>query len=168
MPFNSELVKVSKSSDKYKNLVHGQKTITFVLKDCYSSFGVSYNKKFKNYSIGINVDDKLFQKLKAVESKAGTFLDRKLSKPLLRCLVEKGEYRILYLKTKPDQFDEEMLDEHSVVVSGIITVTAIYMGCEHPSPFVRVDEIDIKKAPPREKPKVEVLSENRGFGKVIS
>ena len=32
MPFNSELIKVSKSSDKYKNLVHGQKTITLALK----------------------------------------------------------------------------------------------------------------------------------------
>ena len=61
-----------------------------------------------------------------MESKAKTFLDRKLSKPLMRCLVEKGEYKSLYLKPKLDKFDEEMLDERSVVVSGVITVTAIY------------------------------------------
>ena len=160
MPFNPELVKVSKSNDKYHNLVHGEKTITFALKDCFSCFGLSYNKKFKNYSIGINVDDKLFSKLKAVEVKAETFLDCKLKKPLLRCLVEKGEYKTLYLKPKPEQFDEDMLDERSVVVSGVITITAIYLGCEHPSLLVRVDDIDIKKAPPREKPKVEVLSDD--------
>ena len=58
--------------------------------------------------------------------------------------MEKGEYKSLYLKPKPDQFDEEMLNEHSVVVSGVITVMAI----------------DIKKAPPREKPPVEVLSDS--------
>lgn len=160
MPFNSESIKVSKSSDKYKNLAHGQSTITFAFKDCYSCFGISYNKKFKNYSVGINVDDKLFKKLKAVESKAETLLDRPLSKPLMRCLVEKGEYKSLYLKPKPEQFDEEMLDERSVLVSGIITVTAFYLGCEHPSLLVRVDEIDIRKAPPREKPPVEVLSDS--------
>ena len=160
MPFNSESIKVSKSSDKYKNLVHCQFKITFAFKDWHSCFGISYNKIFKNYSIGINVDNKLFRKLKAVESKAKTFLDRPLSKPLMRCLVKKGEYKSLYLKPKPEQFDEDLLDERFVLVSGILTVTAIYMGCEHQSLFVRVDEIDIKKAPPREKPPVEVLSDS--------
>ena len=120
-----------------------------------SRFGLSHNKKFKNYSIGINVDDKLLKKLKAVESKAETFLDRELKKPLLRCFVEKDGYKTLYLK--PKEFDEDMLDEQYVLVSGIITVTAIYLGSKHPSLIVRVDEMDIKNAPPCEKPKVEVL-----------
>lgn len=113
MPFNPELIKVFKSSGKYMNLVHGSSTITFALKECYSHFGVTYNKKFKNYSIGVNVDDKLFSKLKAVESKAESFLERSLSKPLLRCLVERGGYRSLYLKLKPDQFEDEMLNDRA-------------------------------------------------------
>ena len=89
MSFSPELIKVSKSNDKYSNLVHGKDTITFALKDCYSHFGLAFNKKFKNYSIGINVKDKLFGRLRAVEEKAKEFLDRPLSKPLLRCLVER-------------------------------------------------------------------------------
>ena len=97
----------------------------------YSHFGLSFNKKFRNYSIGINIKDKLFAWLKAVEEKAGTFLDRPLTKPLLRCLVERDEYKTLYLKLKPGQFGEDMLDVESVVVSGLITVTAIYKGHEH-------------------------------------
>ena len=55
------------------NLMHGEKTITFALKDCFSRFGLLHNEEFKNYSICINVDDKLFKKLKAVELKAETF-----------------------------------------------------------------------------------------------
>ena len=98
MSFNPELIKVSKSNDKYDNLVHDKDTITFCLKDCYSHFGLSFNKKFKNYSIGINVKDKLFSRLKAVEEKAKEFLGRPLPKPLLRALVEKDEYKTLYLK----------------------------------------------------------------------
>ena len=154
MPFNPELIKVSKSNDKYSNLVHDKDTITFALKDCFSCFGLSYNKKFKNYSIGINIKEKLFARFKAVEAKAETLLDRPLAKPLLRCLVEKGEYRTLYLKPKPDQFDNGMLDEGSVVVSGLITVTAIYKGSEHPSLLVRVDKIEIKKAPRVKNPRL--------------
>ena len=160
MSFNPELIKVSKSNDKYSNLVHGEDTITFCLKDCYSHFGLTFNKKFKNYSIGINVKDKLFSRLKAVEEKAKEFLDRPLSKPLLRALVEKDEYKTLYLKLKPDQFDEGMVDVKSVMVSGLMTVTAIYKGHEHPSLLIRVDEIDIKKAPPREKPAVKALCDD--------
>ena len=64
----------------------------------------------------------------------------------------------MYLK--PKEFDEDMLDVEYVLVSGIITVTAVYLGHEHPSLIVRVDEMDIKNAPPREKPKVEVLSDD--------
>ena len=160
MSFNPELIKVSKSNDKYSNLVHDKDTITFALKDCYSHFGLSFNKKFKNYSISINVKDKLFSRLKAVEKKAEEFLDRPLSKPLLRALVEKDEYKTLYLKLKPDQFDEGRLDVGSVMVSGLITVTSIYKGHEHPSLLIRVDEIDIKKAPPHEKPKVKALCDD--------
>ena len=160
MSFNPELIKVSKSNDKYSNLVHGKDTITFALKDCYSHFGLTFNKKFKNYSIGINIKDKLFSRLKAVEEKAKEFLDRSLSKPLLRCLVEKDEYKTLYLKLKSDQFDEEMIDVGSVVVSGLMTVSAIYKGYEHPSLLIRVDEICIKKAPKREKPKVTALCDD--------
>ena len=121
---------------------------------------MSFNKKFRNYSIGTNVKDKLFSRLKAVEEKAKEFLDRPLTKPFLRCLVEKDEYNTLYLKPKPYQFDEDMLDVGPVVVSGLITVTAIYKGHEHPSLLVRVDEIDIQKAPPRERPKVKPLCED--------
>ena len=109
MSFSPELIKVSKSNDKYSNLAHGKDTITFGLKDCYSHFGLSFNKRFQNYSIGINIKDKLFSRLKAVEKKAKEFLDQPLSKPLLRCLVEKDEHKTLYLKLKPGQFDEGML-----------------------------------------------------------
>ena len=160
MPFNPELIKVSKSNDKYSNLVNDKDTITFALKECHSYFGLSFNKKFKNYSIGVNIKDNLFSRLKAVEEKATEFLDRPLSKPLLRCLVEKDEYKTLYLKPKPDQFDEDMLDVKSVVVSGLITIIAIYKGHEHPSLLVRVDEIEIKKAPPRGKPEVRALCDD--------
>ena len=157
MSFNPELIKVSKSNDKYTNLVHDEDTITLSLKDCYSHFGLSYNKKFRNYSIGINMKENLFSRLKAVEAKAETFLDRPLTKPLLRCVVEKNGYKTLYLKLKPGQFDDDMLDVESVVVSGLITVTAIYKGHEHPSLLVRVDELEIEKAPPRERPEVKPL-----------
>ena len=160
MSFNPELIQVSKSNAKYSNLVHGEVTITFALKDCYSHFGLTFNKKFRNYSIGINIKDKLFSRLKAVEAKATEFLDRPLTKPLLRALVEKDDFKTLYLKPKPDQFDEGMLDVGSVVVSDLITVTAIYKGHEHPSLLVRVDEIDIQKAPPRQKPKVRALCDD--------
>ena len=121
---------------------------------------VSLNKKFRNYSIGINIKDKLFSRLKAVEEKSETFLDRPLTKPLLRCLFERDEYKTLYLKLKPAQFDEDMLDVGSVVVSGLITVTTIYKGHEHPSLLVRVDELEIKKSPPRERPKVKPLCDD--------
>ena len=160
MSFDPELIKISKSNDKYDNLVHGKDMITFALKDCYSHFGLTFNRKFKNYSIGINIKDKLFGRLKAVEEKCKDFIDRPLPKPLLRCLVEKDDYKTLYLKLKSDQFDEEMIDVKSVVVSGMVTVTAIYKGCESPSLLVRVDEIDIKKAQPREKPAVKALCED--------
>ena len=160
MSFNPELIKVSKSNDKYDNLVHDKDTITFALKECYSHFGLSFNKEFKNYLIGINIKDKLFSRLKAVETKAETFLDGPLTKPLLRCLVKKDVYKTLYLKLKPDQFDEGMVDVKYVLVSGLITITAIYKGCESPSLLVRVDEIEIKKAPPREKPKVKALCDD--------
>ena len=113
MPFNPKLIKVSKSNDKYINLVHGEDTITFSLKECNSHFGLSFSKKFKNYSIGINIKDMLFSRLKSVEEKAEEFLDRPLTKPLLRCLFERDEYKTLYLKLKPDQFDEDMLDVES-------------------------------------------------------
>ena len=39
-------------------------------------------------------------------------------------------------------------------------VTAIYKGHEHPSLLVRVDELDIQKAPPRERPKVKPLCDD--------
>ena len=112
MVFNAELIGVSKTTEKYTNLSYNEKcTITFAVKDAYLHFGVSYNKKFKNYSIGLNINDKLFDNLKAVEEKAKTFVsDRTLSKPLLRSLVEKDGYKNLYLKLKGDEFDEEMLD----------------------------------------------------------
>ena len=53
-----------------------------------------------------------------------------------------------------------MLDVESVVVSGLFTITAIYKGHEHPSLLVRVDELEIKKAPKREKPEVKALCED--------
>ena len=160
MSFNPELIKVSKSNDKYDNLVHGEDTITFALKNCYLHFGLLFDKEFKNYLIGINIKDKLFSRLKAVETKAEAFLDGPLTKPLLRCLIEKDVYKTLYLKLKPGQFDEGMVDVKYVLVSGLITITAIYKGCESPSLLVRVDEIEIKKAPPHEKPKVRALCDD--------
>ena len=82
----------------------------------------------------MNIDDKLFDKLKAVEEKAKTFVtDRTLSELLMRCLVEKNGYKNLYLKLKVEDFDEEMLDAGNMVVNAQITVTDIYKGCEHPS-----------------------------------
>ena len=131
IPFPSEILHVSTIlglKSPYRYLSHPSRILHFFwfwdfkvssvnrgLKDCFSCFGLSYNKKFKDYSIGINVDDELFSKLKAVEAKAETFLDRPLKKPLLRCLIEKGDYKTLYLK--PKEFDEKVLDERSVVVS---------------------------------------------------
>ena len=132
-------------------MVHGKDTITFRLKDCCSHFGLTFNRKFKNYSIGINIKDKLFSRLKAVEEKCKEFIDCPLSKSLLRSLIQKDDYKTLYLKLKSDQFDEEMVDVKSVVVFGLVTVTAIYKGHEHPSLLIRVDEIDIKKMLRREK-----------------
>ena len=154
MVFNSELIGVSKTRKRYTNLSYNEKgTITFAVKDAYSHFGISYNKEFKNYSIGLNINDKLFDNLKAVEEKAKTFVtDSTLSKPLLRCLVGKDEYRNLYLKLKEDEFDKDMLDVKNVMVNAQITVTAIYKGCEHPSLLVCVDDISVVKAPPRPKP----------------
>ena len=149
-----------KSRSPTTNILIWFMTITFALKDCYSHFGLTFNKRFKNYSIGIDIKDKLFSRLKAVEAKTMEFLDHPLSKPLLRALVEKDEYKTLYLKLKPDQFDEDMLDVKSVVVSGLITITAIYKGHEHPSLLVRVDEIDIQKAPPRERSTVVALCDD--------
>ena len=154
MVFNAELIKVSKDTEKYTNLCYNEKgTITFTVKDAYSHFGISYNKKFKNYSIGVNITDKLLDNLKAVEGKAKTFVTgRTLSKPLLRCLVEKDECKNLYLKLKKGEFDEKMLDVKNVMVNGQITVTAIYKGCEHPSLLVCVDDISVAEAPPHPKP----------------
>ena len=51
----------------------------------------------------------------------------------------------MYLKLKPDQFDEDVLDERSDVVSGVITITSIWVAIEHTSLLVRVDDIDIIK-----------------------
>lgn len=157
MSFNPELVQVSKTSGNYMNLVHGSGTITFLLKECYSHFGVTHNKKFNNYSIGLNIPEKLFNKLKAVESKAETLLDQPLTKPLLRSLVEKGEYRTLYLKPKPEQFNKNFLNEKAVLVSGVITVTAIFLGSKDSSLLIMVNEMTITKAPPREPKKPVVL-----------
>ena len=151
MVFNSELVQVSKVTKKYMNLKYGEKgTITFRVKDAYSHFGVSCNKKFKNYSISIRIDDELFDRLKAVKEKVGTFLDQ----PLLRSrsLVEDKGYKNLYLKLGKDEFNKDMLDEGKVLVNAIITITAVYLGCDHPSLLVCVDEIDITEAPPPQKP----------------
>ena len=127
--FTSHLIQVSKTSEKYMSLTHGPEgAITMFFKDFYSHFGLAYNKKFKNYSIGINISDKFNKKLRVIESKATTLLGRPLTKPLLRALVEKGEYRTLYLKPQPERFEENMIDEKAVMVSGVITVAAIYLN----------------------------------------
>ena len=55
MSFNPELIQVSKSNDKYSNLVHGKDSITFALKECYSHFGLSFNKEFRNYLIALTL-----------------------------------------------------------------------------------------------------------------
>lgn len=92
MPFNKDLVQPeNKTSEKFINLRHGTSTITFAFKDCYSHFGVTHNKKFDNYSIPINVPDRLFNKLKQVGSKATTFLDEEPAEPILRSLVTRRD-----------------------------------------------------------------------------
>ena len=153
---------MSKTTEKYTNLSYNVKgTITFAVKDAYSYFGITYSEEYKNYSIGLNNGDKLFDNLKAVEEKAKTFVtDRTLSKPLLRALVEKDGYKNLYLKLKKDEFDEDMLDVKNVMVNAQITVTAIYKGCEYPSLLEYVDRISVAKAPPRPKPVREVISDD--------
>ena len=55
-------------------------------------------------------------------------MERPLTKPLLRALVEKGEYRTLYLRPQPERLEENMIDEKSVMVSGVITAAATYLG----------------------------------------
>ena len=84
MPFNPDLIRVStkkqskKYEGKYVNLTYGPKgTITSLLKDCYSYLGVTYCKEYKTYSIGITVTDAMYDKLRAVEEKVGTLLDKK-------------------------------------------------------------------------------------------
>ena len=94
MPFNKDLIKVSKTSDKCVNLAYGPEgTITLPIKDCHSNFGLEHNKSFRSYSIGINIPDGLITKHRAVEERATTFLDEPPTKPLLRALVEKGQYK---------------------------------------------------------------------------
>ena len=138
MPFNPELIQVSskkqskKSAGKYVNLTYGEAgTITFLVKDCYSHFGITYNEEYKTHNIGVSIPDEMFDKLRAVESRVETLLDKPLEKPLLRCLKKNdGGYNNLYLK--PKEFDSEM---------------AVYVNHAHPSLLVHVDSINIEKFP---------------------
>ena len=159
MSFNPELIKVSKSNDKYSNLVHGKDSITFGLRECYSHFGLTFNKKFRNYSIGINIKDKLFDRPKAVEEKAKEYLDRPLSKLQTTFAVPCRERRIqdVVFKVKTRPIRRGYVRRRICCGFWFNYGVAIYKGCEHPSLLVRVDEIDIKKAPPREKPAVKAF-----------
>ena len=152
MPFNLNLVQVStkkpskKSEGKYINLSYGEKgTITFSLKDCYSHFGVTYNKEYKSYSIGITVSDTMYDRLRSIEEKVKTFLDKPSEEPLFRRLKDNGEFKNFYLKLNEDQFDKDMLNEKNVMVNVQITLSSVYLGYVHPSIFVRVDKISIEK-----------------------
>ena len=103
-----------------------------------------------------NIPDKLTKKLRTIESKTTTLLDEpQPNLDLLRALVEKGEYRALYLTPKPEQFDQKMINEKAVMASGVITVTAIYLG-DSPSLLIDIDKLTIVKAP-LQKPKKRVI-----------
>ena len=152
MPFNPDLIQVStkkqskKYEGKYVNLTYGPNkgTITFLLKDCYSHFGVTYSKEYKTYSIGITVTDAMYDKLRAVEEKVGTLLDKKLTEPLLQRLKKNEGFNNFYLKLREDQFDNDMLDENHVKVNAQITLSSVYLGKVHPSLLVCVDKISIE------------------------
>ena len=154
MPFNPELIQVSskkqskKSAGKYVNLTYGEGgTITFLLKECYSHFGISYNEEYENYNIGISIPDEMYDKLRAAEGRVETLLDKPLEKPLLRCLKKNDDgYNNLYLKLK--EFNHGMLNVRHVIVNAQITLTAVYVNHTHPSLLVHViDSINIEKSP---------------------
>lgn len=79
-----------------------------------------------------------------------------MDKPLLRTLTEYDDYKTLYLKPKEGQFDNDFLDEGPVLVSGVITVTSVFLGGKDPSLLIRVDEMTITKTTPI-KPKKPVV-----------
>ena len=169
MPFNSDLIQVltkkqsKKYEGKYVNLTYGPKgTITFLLKDCYSHFGMTYSKKCKTYSIGITVTDAMYDKLRAVEEKVGTLLDKKLTEPLLRRLKKNCEFNNFYLKLREDQFDNDMLEENHVKVNAQITLSSVYLGYVHPSLLVCVDKISIEKCPMPERVVIEDSDDGEG------
>ena len=116
MPFNPELIQISskkqskKSAEKYVNLTYREAgTITFLVKDCFSHFGITFNEEYKIHNIGVSISDEMHEKLRAFESRVETLLDKPLEKPLLRCLKKNDEgYNNLYLKLK--EFDREMLN----------------------------------------------------------
>ena len=153
MPFNPELIQVlskkqsKKSAEKYVNLTYGEAgTITFLVKDCYSHFGITYNEEYKTHIIGVSIPDEMYDKLRAVESRVETLLDKPLEKPLLRCLKKNDDgYNNLYLK--PKEFDRAMLNVKHVIVNAQITLTAVYVKQTHPSLLVHVDSINIEKSP---------------------
>ena len=129
------------------NLTYGEAgTITFLVKDCYSHFGITYNEEYKTHNIGVSIPDEMYDKLRAVESRVETLLDKPLEKPLLRCLKKNNDgYNNLNLK--PKEFDREMLNVKHVIVNAQITLTAVYVNHTHPSLLVHVDLINIEKSP---------------------
>ena len=129
------------------NLTYGEAgTITFLVKDCYSHFGITYNEEYKTHNIGVSIPDEMYDKLRAVESRVETLLDKPLEKPLLRYLKRNDDgYNNLYLK--PKEFDREMLNVQHVIVNAQITLTAVYVNHTQPSLLVHVDLINIEKSP---------------------
>ena len=80
----------------------------------------------------------MYDKLRAVEGKVGTLLDKKLTEPLLRRLKKNEGFKNFYLKLREDQFDNDMLDENHVKVNAQITLSSVYLGYVHLSLLVCV------------------------------
>ena len=106
-----------------------------------------FNEEYKIHNIGVSIPDEMYDKLRAVESRVETLLDKPLEKPLLQCLKKNDEgYNNLYLKLK--EFDREMLNVKKVIVNAQITLMAVYVNHTHPSLIVHVDSINLIKKPP--------------------
>ena len=138
MQFDEDLIRVSKKSEKFVELLQGDDPMTFEFKDCYSHFGATYSEKFDSYSIGIRVPEGVFQSLRPLRKKPQrSWMDP----PLGPSWIENERYRskTLYLRLKPGQIKHEA----QVKVSGKFTVSGIYLG-RLPSLIARADEIAYK------------------------
>ena len=96
----------------------------------------------------------MYDRLRAIEEKVKTFLDKPPEEPLLRRLQQNDEFNNFYLKLNEDQFDKEVLNEEHVTVNAQITLSSVYLGYVYPTLLVRVNKISIEKC---SMPKCDVI-----------